>query len=274
MGSEWHKKYHVLARKEATDKGLCVTCKKAPAESGKGKCRNCLLNLSQNNSKRAADLKQSGLCKDCGKVPPQKGKIRCCNCADAMTKAAGIRRASRITAGLCTECGNFPNDGLSQTCELHSAKRRGSTQKRRQLRQTLRICKFHPDRPTHGASKALCWECCLHSGFKNQIRKFMNGLGLKKDQTLTELLGCDLLTFVIRFTMLFQPGMTWQNRGNGHGRWNLDHIRPLSSFEKENASLAWHYTNLQPLWWIDNMLKSDTWNGQSVRKAKKNEQKR
>ncbi len=70
----------------------------------------------------------------------------------------------------------------------------------------------------------------------------------------------------------FQPGMTWKNYGNPNGDhtdcWHVDHIRPLASFkfneldEEELESAlheAWHYSNLQPLWGLDNILKGDTW---------------
>lgn len=58
----------------------------------------------------------------------------------------------------------------------------------------------------------------------------------------------------------FEPGMTWQNWGNGHGKWNIDHIKPLASFDLSDRLqfiAAFHHTNLQPLWWEDNNAKSD-----------------
>jgi hypothetical protein len=53
--------------------------------------------------------------------------------------------------------------------------------------------------------------------------------------------------------------MSWEN----HGEWHIDHIRPCASFsdltQLEQQKQCCHYTNLQPLWAIDNILKSDKW---------------
>jgi len=53
----------------------------------------------------------------------------------------------------------------------------------------------------------------------------------------------------------FDENMTWDN----YGEWHIDHIIPLSSAntEEEMYKLC-HYTNLQPLWAIDNIIKANT----------------
>lgn len=49
--------------------------------------------------------------------------------------------------------------------------------------------------------------------------------------------------------------MTWQNQGS---YWYMDHIKPVSlaTNEKELIELN-HYTNFQPLFWKDNLSKSN-----------------
>lgn len=53
--------------------------------------------------------------------------------------------------------------------------------------------------------------------------------------------------------------MTRQNYG-AKG-WVMDHIRPISDFKNlanpEQQRQCFHYTNLQPLWWHENLEKSD-----------------
>lgn len=63
--------------------------------------------------------------------------------------------------------------------------------------------------------------------------------------------------------MQFKPGMNWDNYGRQRGRrraWHIDHIIPIASFDlsqEEERHKAFHYTNLQPLWAMDNIKKSN-----------------
>lgn len=69
-------------------------------------------------------------------------------------------------------------------------------------------------------------------------------------------LGCTIDQLKIHLESQFQPGMNWDNWStNG---WHIDHIKPLSSFDltdREELLKAVHYTNLQPLWAVDNLKK-------------------
>ncbi len=50
--------------------------------------------------------------------------------------------------------------------------------------------------------------------------------------------------------------MEWGNHGNGDGKWNIDHIVPLVKFDLFNLQeqkKAFHYTNMRPLWFLENM---------------------
>lgn len=77
-----------------------------------------------------------------------------------------------------------------------------------------------------------------------------------KTGTTLQFLGCSIDKFKTHLESKFQPGMTWENYG--YKGWHLDHIRPLSSFDltdTEQLRHAAHYTNIQPLWAIDNLKK-------------------
>jgi hypothetical protein len=67
-------------------------------------------------------------------------------------------------------------------------------------------------------------------------------------------LGCTIDEFKIYLESKFAPGMTWENMGD----WHIDHIQPLAKYNLEDLEQfkqACHYTNLQPLWKIDNLKK-------------------
>ena len=60
----------------------------------------------------------------------------------------------------------------------------------------------------------------------------------------------------------FTEGMSWENYGYGKDKWNVDHKRPVSSFnitssKCEDFTKCWSLDNLQPLWQPENMKKSD-----------------
>ena len=67
-------------------------------------------------------------------------------------------------------------------------------------------------------------------------------------------LGCSVPDLVAHLSQQFLPGMTWAN----HGKWHVDHIQPLALFdlaEPKQLKQACHFTNLQPLWAVDNIRK-------------------
>ncbi len=79
-------------------------------------------------------------------------------------------------------------------------------------------------------------------------RKSTNTLGL---------LGCSPRDFKRHIELLFLAGMSWANRS----LWHIDHIKPISSFDLSTEAgqrAAFHYTNCQPLWALDNLRKGAT----------------
>jgi hypothetical protein len=79
---------------------------------------------------------------------------------------------------------------------------------------------------------------------------------MSKDLHTMELLGTDIETARIHLENQFKENMSWDNHGN-YG-WHIDHIIPCSSFDLtdiEQQKKCFHYTNLQPLWWWDNLSK-------------------
>jgi len=98
----------------------------------------------------------------------------------------------------------------------------------------------------------------ISCNLRNRLGKAIKGR-VKKGSAIKDL-GCSIEEFKRHIENKFKPGMSWENYGFGILKWNVDHIIPLSSFDLQNREefvKACHYTNLQPLWHIDNMIKSD-----------------
>lgn len=79
-----------------------------------------------------------------------------------------------------------------------------------------------------------------------------------KKTSCLDLLGCSISDLRIHLESQFKEGMTWDN--HGVKGWHIDHIRPCASFDlsdPEQQRLCFHYSNIQPLWWNENLSKSD-----------------
>ena len=89
---------------------------------------------------------------------------------------------------------------------------------------------------------------------RNVVRKAISKGGYSKKSRTEEILGCSFVQFKEHIESQFMENMSWSNRS----KWQIDHIIPIS-FAKDEGELLLinHYTNLRPLWTIDNQLKSD-----------------
>lgn len=91
---------------------------------------------------------------------------------------------------------------------------------------------------------------------RNRVRKALLKVGAVKSKKTMELLGCSFEFLKEHIESQFKEGMSWENRSSFH----IDHIRPLASFDlidPEQQKLACHWSNLQPLYPIENIRKSD-----------------
>lgn len=60
--------------------------------------------------------------------------------------------------------------------------------------------------------------------------------------------------FILHIESKFKDGMNWDN----HGKWHIDHIIPIKSFNlniKNELIECWSLNNLQPLWATENLIK-------------------
>ena len=83
-----------------------------------------------------------------------------------------------------------------------------------------------------------------------RIKKFT------KNSKFKEYLGCSVEDLKKHIESKFQPGMSWSN--HSLKGWHIDHIMPLSLAKTPDELIKLcHYSNLQPLWARDNILKGN-----------------
>ena len=93
----------------------------------------------------------------------------------------------------------------------------------------------------------------LIHNMRRRLRHAVKGYGDKYDTTMN-LVGCDSTKLREYIEAKFTEGMTWENQGS----WHIDHIQPCCTFDltiEEEQKKCFHYSNLQPLWAIDNLKK-------------------
>jgi len=99
----------------------------------------------------------------------------------------------------------------------------------------------------------------MKCNLRDRTYKAFKTKGYRKNTKTQEMLGVDWEVCKAHIERQFTKGMNWKS----HGEWHIDHIIPLASAknEKELRKLC-HYRNLQPLWAVDNLSKSDKIIGQ------------
>lgn len=118
----------------------------------------------------------------------------------------------------------------------------------------------HPDRVREqqrraNAKKRLDPLFRLAAALRRRVSHALRGFA-KSARTL-ELLGCSFEHFKAHLESQFQPGMSWDNYGIKG--WHVDHKKPCVDFDLTDPiqqKLCFHYSNLQPLFALDNLSKN------------------
>jgi hypothetical protein len=97
---------------------------------------------------------------------------------------------------------------------------------------------------------------------KRQLRRRMilalKEAGIRKTERTHTLIGCTPLALRLWLEAQFKPGMGWHNRSE----WHIDHKKPCAAFnltDVEQQKKCFHYSNLQPLWALENLSKGATY---------------
>jgi hypothetical protein len=98
----------------------------------------------------------------------------------------------------------------------------------------------------------------LHEKIAKTLRRRMRETvrGIYLSNSVADYAGCSIEDLKQHLELQFKPGMTWDNYGTFG--WHIDHIKPCVSFDLTDeiqVRACFHYSNLQPLWWRENLSK-------------------
>lgn len=98
--------------------------------------------------------------------------------------------------------------------------------------------------------------CNLINNVRSRLKKYLKSTGITKNKKTFDIVGCSPPRLKEYIEKKFVDGMSWDNYS--FYSWHIDHITPLSSAKtEEEIYKLCHYTNLQPLWAKDNLVKSN-----------------
>jgi len=99
----------------------------------------------------------------------------------------------------------------------------------------------------------------LISNLVQRTYEVLKAKGIFRDLKHSEIIGCNKDELKEHLSSKFTENMNFDN----YGLWELDHIKPIASFNLENIDelkSCFNYKNIQPLWKEDNKKKSDKLN--------------
>lgn len=94
----------------------------------------------------------------------------------------------------------------------------------------------------------------IAKNLRTRLYQAVKNGGGKKYGSTAQLTGADWPALSNWLQSKFQRGMNWNN----YGLWHVDHEQPCAAFDltkPEEQRKCFHYTNLQPMWSLDNIKK-------------------
>ncbi len=96
----------------------------------------------------------------------------------------------------------------------------------------------------------------IRDSLNHRISGALKSNNNKKINKTIKYTGCEISFFKKWIENLFQDKMSWEN----YGEWHLDHVKPCASYDlSDEAQIneCFNWKNYQPLWKINNLIKSD-----------------
>jgi len=190
------------------------------------KCSSCKLELDKNNFNKCCS-KKDGLqsyCKECKKKSARKRYKE--NTEDFLEKQKKYREENKENIALRRK-------------EYTEENKNKLLKKQREYEYN----RYHNDLKYR-----------ITKNIRSRTYSAFKAKGIKKSTRTLSMLGCTKEQLIVHIESQFRDGMNWDNKSE----WHIDHIIPLSSAKNESELIKLsNYKNLQPLWEIENKIKSN-----------------
>ena len=172
--------------------------------------------------------------------------------------------AQQYVSGGCLECKRI-REGYTGTRNIHGRCPEKAAATKARHYEARRIRRQTPEGKAHRRRVENARKAQLEPGhplkikdtLRSRVDQALRWSGTKKSAKTMDLIGCSIPELRAYLEAQWLPGMSWDNWARDG--WHIDHIRPCSSFDltdPEQQRQCFHFTNLQPLWWQDNLKKS------------------
>lgn len=155
-------------------------------------------------------------------------------------------------------------DGYSSNCLICLRVKNKKYRDKNKDKELQRVNKFLSDNPNYHKNYMKSYSHLkrdfdpiykLKHNIRVRISKFLKSKNIKKTNKTFSIVGCSPEYLKFHIENKFTVGMSWDKFGK---EIHIDHIIPLSSAKtEEDIYKLCHYTNLQPLWSVDNLKKSN-----------------
>jgi hypothetical protein len=198
-----------------------------------------------------------------------KEKISAYNRQYSATHKLSSRKKLLITATgrECTVCGEYKtkehyNKHKYRLHGMNSRCRKCEIKISAQYRELNRDNVRKQQRERHAKRIATDPKYKLAHNIRSRLNKIIKTRSAIKSAQTLKLIGAPIDVVVDHIERQFTEEMSWELFGNyaalGNRALSIDHIRPIASFDltdPEEQKKAFHYTNLQPMFLIDNIKK-------------------
>lgn len=220
------------------------------------KCAHCKIDKETVEFHKASKHKDglASLCKSCKKVADKKYvetnkerlKIQNKQYRDENIEKLKERKRKYYQENL---------EKFKEKGKIYREENREVVKKRKaEYRQKTKVQRNEKEKLRRKADKRYHINCTMSQSISKNLTKSKNHRAWKS------LVDYSLEDLIKHLESRFEDGMSWDNYGkNG---WHVDHIIPKSYFKYDSPDhpafkAAWSLNNLQPMWEIDNLYKSN-----------------